>query len=361
MSQVYKIIYNSSLILLLILNITTIDAQDEFFEPKTTIGGYGELHFNQIKPESSESKKTLDFHRFVVFLAHSFSEKWSFKSEIELEHNIVEGEQGALELEQAYIDYHFSNYLGFQAGVILPSVGIMNEIHEPPTFFGVERPEYNKYIIPTTWFGNGLAIYGKFNGLDYKFTIMEGLNSDNFSASSGIRESRQEGFKSNANDLLYNIRINYLKIQNLLLGVSFSYNNAKGDSTNIPINLIEGHLQYVKNNLIIVGEYGLINYKQGKLEKSSGFYLDTGYNVNNFIGANWDIIPFFRYSQYNTAALIRNNSIHEKDKYNISKWMIGLSIKPIPQVAVKFDYAVKTTKSDNEKTKLFNFGIGYMF
>ncbi len=361
MSKVYKIIYNSFLILILlsIINITTINAQDEVFEPKTTIGGYGELHFNQIKPESSESKKTLDFHRFVVFLAHSFSEKWSFKSEIELEHNIVEGEQGALELEQAYIDYHFSNYLGFQAGVILPSVGIMNEIHEPPTFFGVERPEYNKYIIPTTWFGNGFALYGQYFGLNYKFTIMEGLNSDNFSFSSGIRSGRQEGFKSNADELLFNARVNYVNIPGFRFGLSISRNNSKGDSTNIPITILEAHMKYQYDNFFLIGEIGNVNYESDKFKRSFGYYIDLGYNLAEILKTGWEVIPFVRYTKYNTAQEAIDRIV--EDQFNIKKWMIGLSVKPISQVVVKFDYAVKTTKSDNEKTKLFNFGVGYMF
>ena len=35
-------------------------------------------------------------------------------------------------------------------GVFLIPVGILNETHEPPTFYGVER-SVEKNIIPTTW------------------------------------------------------------------------------------------------------------------------------------------------------------------------------------------------------------------
>ena len=357
-----KLFYRLLSTQLILFSLTSVNiyAQDEFFTPKTTIGGYGELHFNHQSINSRKSKDVLDFHRFVTFMSYTWSEKWSFKAEIELEHNIVEGEKGALELEQAFVNYRFRDWLAFKAGVILPSIGLINEYHEPPTFLSVERPAYNKYIIPTTWFGNGLAVYGKYKGLDYKLTIMEGLNSDKFSLNTAIRKGRQGGFKADAQNPLVSLRINYLKVKNLKIGFSFTYNNSKGDSTNIPINLIEGHLQFVKKNLFIIGEYGQINYKQGKLKKSSGFYLDIGYNINSHINVKWEVIPFVRYSHYNTAASVRNNPGLE-DKYNISKWMAGLSIKPIPQIAVKFDYAVRTIKSNNEKTELFNVGIGYMF
>jgi len=356
-----KLFYRLILTQLILFSLISLNiyAQDEFFTPKTTIGGYGELHFNSVKTENSESKNTLDFHRFVMFVSHGFSEKWSFKSELELEHNFVGEDKGELELEQAYIDYHLSNIFGVQAGVILPSIGILNEIHEPPTFFGVERPEYHKYIIPTTWFGNGIAFYGNYSGFDYKFSVMEGLNSDKFSAFSGIRGGRQEGFKSNANDLLYNMRINYLNIQNLLFGVSYTYNKAKGDSTEIPINLIEAHVKLHYKNLFVIGEIGNISYASGKLERSFGYYFDLGYDLSKLLNVDWQIIPFLRYSNYNPAEKTGNGISDNQNE--VKKWMFGLSVKPINEIVLKIDYGERKTKNDTEITKLFNLGIGYMF
>ena len=42
-----------------------IFAQDDFFEPDHTIGGYGELHWNQeMNNDGDKTKNMLDFHRF---------------------------------------------------------------------------------------------------------------------------------------------------------------------------------------------------------------------------------------------------------------------------------------------------------
>ena len=207
-----KLLYFLVLFFIVIFYADNISAQDEFFTPKTTIGGYGELHYNYVKPDVGNTTKTLDFHRFVLFVSHSWSEKWSFKSEVEIEHNFVEGGQGELAIEQAYVNYQPNENIGFQAGVVLPSVGLINPYHEPPLFFGVERPDYSKYIIPTTWFGNGAAVYGNFDRFSFKVTVMEGLNSDKFSASNGIRKGRQSGFKSDASRFLYSANIDYLGV-----------------------------------------------------------------------------------------------------------------------------------------------------
>ena len=157
--------------------------KDNFVESKTTIGGYGELHFNyQADAEGKRVKQAFDFHRFVLFFGHAFNERWSFKSEVEIEHNFVQGGHGELELEQAYIDWRPSELIGLQAGVLLAPVGYINENHEPVLFNAVERPDYQKYIIPTTWFANGVALYGASHGLEYKLQIMDGLNGDKIDA-----------------------------------------------------------------------------------------------------------------------------------------------------------------------------------
>ena len=166
---------NKMIRMLFVIIIATLAmAQDDFFQPGYTIGGYGELHYNRTQNGNDDATIKLDFHRFIIYYGYNWTEEWSFKSEVELEHNFVSGGNGELELEQAFVNYH-SNLFGFQAGVILPSVGLINEYHEPPLFISVERPEYSKYVIPTTWFGNGFALYGSMTDINWRFVLMEDM------------------------------------------------------------------------------------------------------------------------------------------------------------------------------------------
>ncbi len=335
-------------------------SQNGLYDYNASVHGYGELHFNHEVTDNKPLKQILDFHRFVTFIGFSWNDQWSFHSEVELEHNYVEGGDGEIELEQAYVNYHYADWLGFQAGVVLPSVGLINEIHEPPLFFGVERPDYNTRIIPTTWFGNGIAFYGKINSFDYKLTIMEGLNSDKFSESNAIRDGRRKGFKADAKNLLYNLRIDYLGFSNLKIGGSLTYNKASGDTSTNKIYLYELHGRYQTNNLDIIFEYGNINYEKYNLQRSTGFYVDLGYNIGSFF--NWDtkVIPFIRYSDYNTAAKTKSGGDSEK-RNHFTYWMAGLSVKPIDYIVFKLDYGIRKRELGNEKTTLFNIGVGYMF
>jgi hypothetical protein len=70
---------------------------------RTQIGGYGELHYNNLDTDDGR-KKEIDFHRFVLFFGHQFTDRLRFWSELELEHAISSSDDnGEIELEQAYI------------------------------------------------------------------------------------------------------------------------------------------------------------------------------------------------------------------------------------------------------------------
>ncbi len=356
------------LFLIFVLTSSALKAQDDFFEPKSTLGGYGELHYNVSKTDgATESSKTLDFHRFIIFFSHAWTEKWSFKSELELEHNFVSGseESGELELEQAYINYHHNDAFGFQVGIILPSAGFTNEYHEPPLFLSVERPDYAKYIIPTTWFGNGAAIYGRLDDFSYKMVVMEGLDGSEISATKGIRSARLKGYQANAQELLYNGRVNYNGINGLVVGGSFSYNDAyAGLDSTISTTLVEIHAKYDANNVIAVIEYGNILY-DGKrmgfpIEKATGYYFDLGYDLGSSLKIEGRLIPWFRYTEYNTAASVVGGGSGEKANH-YKKWLLGLSFKPMDEIIFKLDYGAKKNELSDKKDILFNLGAGYMF
>lgn len=350
-----------SVLLTIILISLPLVAEDDFFVPKTTVGGYGELHFNYKKAEGAEASKTLDFHRFVLFFSHAWSEKWSFKAEVELEHNFVKNGQGELELEQAYIDYHPSDTLGFQVGVVLPAAGLVNEFHEPPLFMSVERPDYHKYIIPTTWFGNGLAVYGATKGFEYKLTIMEGLDGEALSLSNGIRNARRKGFKPEVDALLYNFRLAYTAIPGLRIGASYSYNNTQNDDgMDIPVHIAEGHVKYDANNVYAVFEIGRIGYGEGGLKTSSGYYFDIGYNIGSFFNTPTKIYPWFRWTEYDTAREVRIADFVDHT-YRVRKWLVGLSIKPHPSIVFKAEAGMEKRGPDNAESNVFNIGAGYMF
>jgi len=344
----------SILLLLMVLN-----AQDDFFDPGYSIGGYGELHWNRELDKDGETTKNLmDFHRFIIYYGYNWTEEWSFKSEVELEHNFVQDGDGELELEQAYVNYHTDKW-GFQGGVILPTVGLLNEYHEPPLFFSVERPDYSKYIIPTTWFGNGFAIYGNIADFNLRLAILEDLEGEGISTS-GIRGARGKGYKTTGYSLVKNLSAVYTGINGLRLGGSLTLNDAPINDepdTSISVQMFEVNAKYNANNIYAVFEYGQNSFEGNNftspLKTSSGYYLDLGYNIGSMVNCN-KLIPWLRVSNVSTDV--------DTDSKITDYMRLGLTWWPIDNIAFKMDYGTKTKKSDSDNpTTQINLGIGYNF
>jgi len=110
-------------------------AADRPAAPVSALSGYMELQF--VDPSNADA--FIDFRRFVLLFAHRFSDRIRFVSELEVEHALVEGgeDKGELELEQAYLDFLIDRRFSIRAGQLLVPVGIINERHEPPVYYGV--------------------------------------------------------------------------------------------------------------------------------------------------------------------------------------------------------------------------------
>ena len=188
---------------------------------RTSIGGYGELHYE------GGSRDQLDFHRFVLFIGHEFTSRIRFFSEIELEHAWSgEGRPGEVELEQAYVQIDLSDQHRLNAGIMLIPSGFLNEIHEPPTFFGVERNPVETNIIPTTWWEGGIGLSGNFgaSGIAYNLMYTSGLRTPLTGANAFLlRSGRQKTGNAIAKAGAVTGELTYTGIAGLELAASGHY------------------------------------------------------------------------------------------------------------------------------------------
>jgi hypothetical protein len=313
----------------------------------TTLGGYGELHYNNI-----DDKKSIDFHRFVLFANHSFTDKLRFSSELEVEHVIAaDGEKGEVELEQAYIEYDYSDTLTAKAGLFLVPVGIINETHEPPAFYGVERNPVEKNIIPATWWEGGVGInYQPMGGVNFDFALTSGLN---VGSDYKIRDGRQKVSKANADSLAFTSRIKYTAINGLELAATVQYQQDltqglagvdKADAT-----LVELHGIYQVEQFSIAALYARwdISGDEAKAlgrDEQSGWYIEPAYKINEKVAL------FARYAEYDNNA--GNSDDTNKDQLNI-----GVNYYLHENVVLKADWQTQDAEDKNG----FNLGVGYQF
>jgi hypothetical protein len=319
---------------------------------KNQIGGYGEMHYNNL-----DSGNEIDFHRFVLFFSHQFNDRLRFFSELEVEHVIASsGDDGEVELEQAYIEYDLTPSQHAKAGLFLLPIGILNETHEPPTFYGVERNPIESRIIPATWWAGGVALNGEIApGWSYDFAVHEGLNTS-AANNYAVRNGRQKTSEADANDLASTARVKWTGIPGVELAASVQYQQDMTQGNDPDAGdawLYETHADIRR------GPYGLrALYARWDLDGSGpkaigadeqeGFYIEPSYRISPKLGV------FARYNQWDNQAG-SNSGDTEKKQYNA-----GVNFWLHPDVVLKADLQ----QQDNDASKNdngFNLGVGYQF
>ena len=339
-----------------------------------TIGGYAEIDYNQ--PEGDNGK--LDVHRLVVLMGYKFNDKVQFVTEIEYEH-VKE-----VYIEQAFLNYSLNDNLNIRGGLMLVPMGIVNEYHEPTTFNGVERPNVDKSIVPTTWREIGLGISGKIDNanLRYQAYVFNGFASVNGSnvlgGSNGLRNGRQKGAESTINTPNLSAKIDYYGIQGLRLGLSGYFGRSqaadevdtiKGSDVGISMFGLDG--RYVKNRFSARGQYihTIINdaknynalYETNLGSELKGWYIEAAYNLLPTSNEQ-KLDAFVRYEQYDTHAATTDADISRNLGYNRNEWTTGLSYHIAQGAVVKADYQIFDNALSNSEAKgQFNLGLGVWF
>ena len=325
----------------------------------TTIGGYGEMHYNNLDDQNSDgTKKEIDYHRFVLYLGHEFSDRTRMFSEIELEHSLAgDGKPGEVELEQAYIEHDYLESHSARAGLFLVPVGILNETHEPPTFYGVERNPIEKNIIPSTWWEGGLAATGRFgSGFSYDATATSGLGLED--GEFKIRDGRQKLAEAKADALAYTGRLKYTGMAGLELAMTAQYQEDLYQdrlAETIDATLLQAHAIWQ------IGDFGLralyarwdideaINNIEEGADEQSGWYVEPSWRIND----SWGL--FARYNDWNNLAGASVDG-------GISQWDVGVNYWLNPNVVFKFDYQMQEAEAaDGKEYDGFNLGVGFNF
>ncbi|ORU93280.1 MAG: porin [Cycloclasticus sp. symbiont of Bathymodiolus heckerae] len=329
------------------------------FAEKTTIGGYGELHYNNLSGKGGASDKDeIDFHRFVLFFGHEFNDDIRFFSELELEHSIAgDDKNGEVELEQAYIDFDLNDEHTARAGLFLLPVGIINETHEPPTFYGTERNPIEKNIIPATWWAAGAGIHGQLGaGFSYDAYVHSGLTIDN---DFKIRNGRQKVSKAKANDPAVTARLKYTGIPGLELAITAQHQQDMGQGLVAGLdsgNLIETHAIWNNGPFGVKALYATWDIdgsavKIAGADKQEGFYIEPSFRINEQFGV------FARFNQWDNKAGSNSGSAKDSEK---EQWDIGVNYWPHEDVVIKADYQYQSNDDGVEQNGL-NIGLGYQF
>ena len=354
---------------------------------KTSLGGYGEINYNNYR--DGDKRDEFDLQRFILFIGHRFSERTRLYSEIEFEHAFVEGgeDSGEIAMEQAYIEQRLTDTgnANLRAGLFLLPIGFMNEHHEPPVYYGVERNEVESRIIPTTWREIGFALQGNLaNGFEYNTGISTTPDASLYdNASTGFRSMRTNASQVTANEFGYFAALNYRGMLGVLLGGSVWTGNTaqngqgKGpdpiplEGANANLTIWELHARYAVGGWDLralytqayIDDTAAINAAAGIAPGSDnaapeslyGWYVEAAHIFS--LKNDMSLAPFVRYAKYDTQKEVAAGyAINPLNNEQVTT--VGLNFYIHPQVVLKVD--VQDYDTDDTKDR-FDFGIGWMF
>lgn len=364
-------------------------------EQGLSIGGYGEAFYRKdVSDKSRSDRDTTDYLRFVLYTGYKFTDRIILNAELEFEHAST-STGGSVSVEFAYLDFLMWDWANFRAGMLLAPLGIVNELHEPVFFNGVERPEVERRIIPSTWRENGIGVFGELlPGLEYRVYAMnalKGVDGNSFKLKEHLRSTRQKGGEALAEDIALAARIDYSPMLNAKFGASvytgktthdqqYALNDEQFDYPGARLTIWDLHAMYSWQGLDLRALFAMSHLQDsdelnriatqigsssaGKIAKKMyGFYTEAAYDVMPWVLGDTEqqLSPFLRFSYIDQHAKMAGDW-DAKGRYEHRIWTTGISYKPHPNVVLKVDYRnFDTLDNDHEREDEVNFGLGFVF
>jgi len=336
--------------------------------------GYGEVHYNNPKLDtmSKGAGNEADFHRFVVGWEYEFTDELRVEGEIDFEHAATE-----IELEEAFLEYDLAPTLSVRAGTLLMPVGPLNEFHQPPLYYSVERPYVQRYIIPTTWQENGVGLAGRAveGALSYRVYLTVGLDAVGITALGGLHDVSTKGAESKADDLAGVGRLEYSPSQGITLGASGYYGGADQKTPGlgqVTLGIASADARYHRAGLDLRGVFvrtaldgaDSVSAFVGETigQAMQGWYVEAAYDLLRRDAreeGGRSLVLFARHEDFDTNEQVPAGLL-KIPAATRSVTSGGLSYYPVERVALKADYEHWRDGADAKLDRV-NLGAAFMF
>lgn len=361
----------------------------------TTIGGYAQFNLTSVRrgfDGKFDTNATL--RRLVLLFSHHITDTIAAYTELEWENAIACATcSGSVEIEQAYVDWQLAgDALTLRSGLVLIPMGLINLWHEPPIFHGVDRPQFDQVLIPTTWRELGVGITGLLSqNVEYQLYVTTTLVPNRLGPN-GLVGARQLGSNSLSKAAAVSGRVDYEPILGLSLsgsafasdaGANGDYFNAAGEQVDFTFPIIGASLtgrfnrrgwetRAVGAAFWLPEADALMNARRadGALlfpnadrtgavpTRMVGGMVEVAYDVLRFADSSHQLLPFVRAEAYDTQSAVPDAFLRNR-ALSVQEWTFGLSYRPIRQLVFKTDAQLRDRRSGLDELQL-NVGMGYM-
>ena len=252
------------------------------------------------------------------------------------------------------------NYFA-RTGLFLIPVGILNETHEPDTFYGVERNDVESIIVPSTWWEAGASTGGRYgNGLSWDFALTSGLAIPTTGSSAfRVRSGRQKVSEANADYPALTGRLKYTGVPGLELAATLQYQedasqvsgDGLDDGTLVSLQGIWNWQRFQLRALWAEWQFDGAAVELAGADQQTGWYVEPSFRLGR-PDNDWGF--YARYEDVDGA--------RAQDRFD--QWEAGFNYWPVPNVVLKFDYRERNLDLPAQSGSDFravDLGVGYSF
>lgn len=371
-----------------LLNLPRESQIDVSLDPRSAsqrgaaVGSYGEMIVNA--PLDGKGPAVADLRRTILFFGFNFTDHIRYFSEIEWEHAFSSNKQdGEISVEQMIIDFVIRRWFNVRTGMSIVPVNLVNLYHEPPTFHGVERPDVDLFIIPSTWKQLLVGFYGAVGDLRYQLYITPGLRAEGFTAATGIRGGVQDNWPK-IRDIGVTGRIDWSPFLGANFGLSGFFSKAgQGDPNlgNISVTIGAFDARFNRAGFVLAGQVSYIYLNDveqlnallfrisplaGPVSRQLvGGYVEAAYNLLQplHLKSSMMMFAFFRYNRTDTQLDVPEQVLTAPRRagFDRTAYVAGLTFKPIFEISIKADYTYRHTELADSGSHQLNLGLGYQF
>jgi hypothetical protein len=390
------------------------------------LGAYGEFKFGaqQNPANNGHWEKGFDAARVVLLPSYAITDSISFNAEIEFEHGGAAFDNddklhGTAEIEQAFLDFKVRDYVNFHSpGIDLVPIGYTNLVHEPTTFYSVNRPELANGLIPTTLqVPSWGTIYGKVTpDIGYQVQISNSIEDfgdsfdargDAHTAPAGPYAAGIDGLEALSlskppvgdfaqlnNELAYALRISYSPpvVPGLAGSTSIYYSpniEPRGAHSELgtplgksSLTLVDSELRY---RLPGTGFEFRGEYVQAFFGNTANLRANNDSDPTNNVGntmwgasaevayhfrlgrglsGDWEAVPFYRYTyeDLQTGGFRGTDDNASIGAGRLQFHTVGVAVFPTPKVVLKANYQhVESHRAGGAKSDSVLGGVGFFF
>lgn len=300
------------------------------------LNGYMDLEYTKSNNDQGNESGSFDQRHFNLLMKAAINERLSVKGHIEFEHGAsTQSNFGTVQVEWAFIEYVYDDFLKLRGGKLLTPYGFYNEIRDATPaliFINVPKSIYNAEQI------GGIAIMPKWNtglnvlgehffsedfSIDYNFYIGNGES---------LSTTNEAQFDDNT-DKAFGGRIQVHPTFNSTIGFSaFHGDKAITAASDIPHTAYGVSGAFDMENFNVAGEYFLSKLSGND---AKGYYVQASYSFHD------RFTPYLVYSYLDPDADVSND-----------QWESiagGINVKLMEGLFFKMEYHKNQRGSNNSE------------